>query len=419
LVSTTWRKSIAELLPAPGVFNHLLVEYQVRGETRWVEAALKSQGSLRLRAIRDYGAGLPMTGLAARLAEPPGDSAQSDVYELNESILLDTSGDWSWLAVVVAARGSAAEALREELEREGLDALAKKRLRDCADRFTKVRRVGALQYRDDRAANEFFLAEIFEIKDFLTLDPKSKWYKLDLPNDYIANCLKVPEAGPRRAAFALPHARTMVHTIELHSVALASAYIQRRKVQTDYLSFLRLRKTLAGYWTMKLTLSTPADAVPPEFLEKHREAIKKIRAQSTWSLLVPPGDRRPHQRGDFGALPNPRYPARPRSLAPTPPEDNGAPASVAEAVAPAALENGIVSPPPSPEPVARKLKRRKRRRHKRGKKAAIGWPVMAGCILALTLILILILVTRNADHWNIFRRRPPPPTTPVNTFPAQ
>lgn len=440
LVNTILRKSIAELLPAPGVFNHLVVEYQVGGETRWLDATVKRQGGGSLnRVIRDYGAGLPIAGLSSQLVEPPDESVRNSVYELTESILLDTTGAWSWLAVVVAARGSHAEALRQEFESEGLEAMATKRLRHCVDRFTKARRVGALEYRDDRAANEFFLSEIFEIKDFLTLDPKSRWYKLDIANDYVAHLLKMPDAGPRRTPFALPHPCNVVHTIELHSVALPPAVVQQRSIESGYLRFTRLRKTLAGYWTMKLTLSTLADAVPPESLDEHRETIREIRAQSAWSILVPAGDPRPRERGDFGRLPvswdptfsmpapsatRPLLGTRAGARPPSPPvaaPGNGAPQNAA-AAAGLANGNGAAAPPPSTSalPPAPDLKRRKkRRRRKHGAKQNATWHIIVGCALGLMLILIVILVVKNADRWHIFKIRPEPPGPPVNSMPAR
>ena len=78
LVNTVLRKSIAEFLPAPGVFNHLLVEYQVGGQTRWVDATLKRQGGSSLnRVTGDYGAGLPIAGLSSHLVEPPDGRAKA------------------------------------------------------------------------------------------------------------------------------------------------------------------------------------------------------------------------------------------------------------------------------------------------------------------------------------------------------
>ena len=425
LVNTVLRKSIAELLPAPGVFNHLLVEYQVRGETRWVDATLKGQGGGSLnRAIGDYGAGLPIAGLSSHLVEPPGGSVQNSVHELNESILLDTSGAWSRLGVVVAACGSHAEALRQELESEGLEALAKKRLRLCVDRFTRARRVGSLEYRDDRAANEFFLAEVFEIKDFLTLDPKSKWYKLGLTNDYAASFLKVPDAGPRRTPFALPHPCHIVHTIELHSVALPPAVVQQRSIESGYLCFTRLRTTLAGYWTMKLTLSTLADAVPPESLDEHladdSENPRAIRLVDTGaggrSPSAPAGRLWRAARlvgSDFlnaGALGTAPVLGTRAERRPPPPHvpapGNGAPQIAAAAGA--GLANGAAAPShsTSAQPRAPKLKRRKHNHRKRDTEPAAKWHIIAACTMAVVLIVIVFLAARNADRWwQVFKFR--------------
>jgi len=38
LVNTQLRKSMAAMLPMDGLFNHVVVEYEVHGETRWVDA---------------------------------------------------------------------------------------------------------------------------------------------------------------------------------------------------------------------------------------------------------------------------------------------------------------------------------------------------------------------------------------------
>ena len=86
--------------------------------------------------------------------------------------------------------------------------------------FSHARRVGELTWRDDRVANEFFLAEVFEIKDFMTVDPKTKWFQLELRNDHALSLLQAPDPEPRRTRFSLPHPCNVAHTIELYSVAL-------------------------------------------------------------------------------------------------------------------------------------------------------------------------------------------------------
>lgn len=437
LVNTALRQSLAELLPSPGLFNHLLVEYEIRGDKRWVDATHQRQTSALNPASRDYGIGLPLSAHAAGLQEQPKSANAESVYELTESILLDTFNGWSWLGVVVAASGRHAEELRLELERDGAEVMAKKRLRQCVERFTHARRVGEMTWRDDRAANQFFLAEIFEIKDFLTVDPKTKWYQLHLPNDYTVNLLQAPDLEPRRAPFALPHPCNVVHTIELFSVALPPSPIQQWEAESEFVHFNRVRKTFSGNWTMKLTLATLTNAVAPDALEEYQKALREIREHCGWTILVPPGDARPHQRSDFANLPTswtPTFTMPVRHRAPSlfasapapkpepPPEPviapAPAPAPVAEitsekngngAKTEASVLQGAVVVTKAEEPKKSRRRKREKRVRKHGAETEAKSIIFKACLFGLVLIVLVFLVAKYADHLHIFKMRPTPP----------
>jgi hypothetical protein len=417
LVNTVIRRSIADLLPAPGLFDHLLVECELRGATRWIDVTRKRE------LAPDYGAGLPLAGVASELTEAPESRVRSSLYELNESFLLDTAGDWSWYGVVVAARGAQAEALRQELETEGLEALAEKRLRECVRRFGNARRIGNLEYRDDRAANEFFLSEIFEIKEFMTLDAKNKWFKFELTNDYAINFLKRPDPGLRRTPFALPHPCNVIHRIELHSTSLAPAVLQQRHVDSEFVHFTRMRRTLAGNWTMTLHFATRTDAVLPEELDKHRQAMEKIRDQCVWSILLPVGDPRPHERSDFARMPVswrpdfvvPPVPEAQPQPQKRPPSRTPLPVPAQPSKSPAQKNPGQVAVVPGTRSSrgssrgSGQRKRHKRHRRRRDKKRIHAWQIVVTCVLALFLIVIMVVVAKNADRWHIFKIRPAAP----------
>ena len=81
----------------------------------------------------------------------------------------------------------------------------------------------------------------------------------------------------------------MEHILEVYCVALPPAIIQQRTIENPWLQFTRLRKTLAGNWTVTTTLATFTDAIPPDGVDEYREAVREIRSQCKWSLLVPAG----------------------------------------------------------------------------------------------------------------------------------
>ncbi|MGO8697079.1 MAG: DUF3857 domain-containing protein [Limisphaerales bacterium] len=408
LINTSFRKSLSDMLPMPGLFNHVVVEYQARNERRWVDATAKGQGGDSLnRVIPDYGFGLFLSRASARMVAAPPASISANACEIKETLLLDTEGAVSLLAVVVTARGGQAEEWRKEFDTQGPEAISRRRLQLCMDRFTDAQRTGPMEFRDDRTANEFFLAETFAIKGFLRADVKPGWYKLEVADDFAAAALKLPDPGGRRTPFALPYPCNLVHILEVHCVALPPAIIQERTIDNPWLQYTRQRKTLSGDWTLTSTLTTLTDAVPAERIEEHAQTMREIRAQSTWSLLVPAGQGRPHQRGDFGKMPV----SWDTSGATTPvlrvdlTEGQNLPQAASgflsrnreEAKGKSATSATGASVAAS-GPVRYKRRKRHRRRHTSTRREIIWQAVLAG-VLMIVLLLLAITLAESSDRW--------------------
>jgi len=304
LVNTKLRKSLAAMLPMDGLFNHVVVEFNVHGETRWVDATMKQQGGgVFNRFIPDYGVGLPVDPAATGLIEAPRAPVQASRYELKETILLDTTGAPSFLSVVLQTKGSQAEALRQQFEKSGVDGVAGERLQLCTNRFVNAKRIGALEYLDDRAANEFVLAEVFEINGFLAAHPKHGMCRFRFPNDLLSHTLQMPQKGDRRTPFSLPYPCNMVHTLVVEASNLQPMGVRRHNVESPFLKFNRSNKCLHRFWSMTIALSTLADSVPPDRLDEHRATVEDIRQRSLWEMALPVGYPHPVKRKDFGSLP--------------------------------------------------------------------------------------------------------------------
>jgi hypothetical protein len=410
LVNTKLRKSLRDLLPAAGLFNHVIVEFEAHGERRWVDATVKGQGGgLLNRVIPDFGVGLPIARVSSGLVPAPASSVAASTYEVKESILLDTSGAPSLLGVVVAARGSHAEDLHREIESLGIEAVSRRRLQLCIERFGAATRLGPLQYREDRKANEFFLAEIFEIKDFLTPDAKPGWYRLELAESLLGNLLKMPEPASRRAPFALPYPCDATHAFEIYCVALAPGVAPERTIDNPWVQFTSTRRMLAGNWIVKSTLWTLTDSVPPEGIEEYRKSVQEIRGQSAWSLLVPAGVERPHQRSDFGTLPLEWESVGAAKRTPLTASHDLEPQSSHVSAATAATlseKTGEI-----------RYKRRKRHRRKhRSKNSTLFWGTcIAGTLLVLLIIFIIALVNGTA---HLHAPTSPAPQPDENPTPA-
>jgi hypothetical protein len=304
LVNTQLRKSLAAMLPMDGLFNHVVVEYEVHGETRWVDATMKQQGGGALnRFIPDYGVGLPVDLTSTRLIESPRAPVQASRYELKETVLLDTTGAPSFISVVLHTKGSHAEALRQQFEKSGVEEVAWERLQLCTNRFTSAKRIGTLEYHDDRAENEFVLAEVFEINGFLSAHQKPGMCRFRFPNNLVVQVLQMPEKGARRTPFSLPYPCNIVHTIVVEASTLQPMGVRRHNVESPFVKFNRSHKCLHRFWSMTLTLSTLVDAVPPDRIDEHRATVEDVWQRSLWEMTLPDGYVHPVKRKDFGSLP--------------------------------------------------------------------------------------------------------------------
>ena len=322
LVPTVLKKSIQQLLPSPNLFNHVIVEYQLANQTHWVDATLKSQGGDALsRFVPNFGLGLPIDLAAAELVPPPPASLQPGVCELKESILVDTAGQPSWISIIETAKGCYAEGLRVQFEREGLEAVGKKRLQDCANRFAYAARRDPIQYRDDREANQFILADVLEISGFLIKDSDPDYCWLQVENRTLYGVLPIlpPKMPPRRTPVALPFPCRVVHTIEIESTGLDVAAVPASRVKNDFFEFTCTSRGVRKFTTVTFNLTVLADSVPPQRLADYRKQVDQILPLLAVRVRLPVGYSRMRRRGDFGALPPlPRAPAPPPSAPPSP-----------------------------------------------------------------------------------------------------
>lgn len=305
LVNSILRSSLAGMLPSPGLFNHVVVEYVINGQIRWVDATLKQQGGGALgRVVPDFGLGLPVDQDSIELKPPPAASLDSGVFELKERLLVDTTGDWSHLEVIAVATGPYAESLRLELDSEGLENVAKKRLQHYTERYSEARRVGMLHYRDERDANRFVIAEVFEVRGFLLQDNSSTCW-LEIQNEAAARHLPKPRDPVRRSPLALPHPCRIVHTIEVESLGLDATSLPSFKQQNEFFEFLATSRGVRKSLTATFSFATRTGAVTASRLTAYRKELEQAMTRSTFRVGLPAGYARMRKRDSFGALPPP------------------------------------------------------------------------------------------------------------------
>lgn len=303
LVHAHWLKSIGTMLPSPTIFNHAVVEYEIGSEKRWVDGTAKNQGGGALnRSISDFGFGLCLDADTIDLAPVPKASLIPGSYEMKESVILSTSGANSFLAVVVTRTGAHADAARNEFVNRGIDAIAKDRLQNYANRFSKAGRIRPMECRDDRDANEFVIAEAFEIVTPILVDNRSKTCLFQIRSDITAQLVH-PGLAARRYPLALPFPVHSTHTVEIEFAGLNGISLPFFQVGNSCFTFGRRCRTWPNVLKVTFSLETLKDSIPPDKLDEHRKNVEAVCEAGVIHLQLPLGYSAARRRPDFGALP--------------------------------------------------------------------------------------------------------------------
>jgi uncharacterized protein DUF3857/transglutaminase superfamily protein len=304
LVDSFSRKSVGAMLPSLSVFNHVVVEFEIGTEKRWVDCTVKNQGGGALnRSITDFGVGLPIDTDTTELAPVPKASLVSGTFDVRESFVFDTTGNASYLALVISATGPAADCIRTDFANAGIEGIAKDRLQHCANRFNQASRIKPLEFRDDRDANVFVSAEAFEIQHTLLTHEASRTCLFQIRSDLTAGLMVNPGMAARRHPMALPYPCHRTHTVELEFAGLDSISVPLFQAGNQYFTFNRRSRSWPNLLKVIFNLETLSDFIPPDKVAEHRKLVASLHEASVVNLQLPLGFARGRKRGDFGALP--------------------------------------------------------------------------------------------------------------------
>ena len=314
LVNAHLYRGIQEFLPTPNAFDHVVVEYELDGQRRWVDVTVPMQGGTALKrpGVR-FQVGLPI-GPEVENLEAIVTDTKEDQAELRETYLIDTAGRTSSLKVLLTASGRDAEEWRQRLAIEGVDTLARKRLHFYNRLYPGATRVGAVEWRDDRERNEFTLGEVFDLQDVIvpTKDGRTCLFKFSA--HVIQSTLAYHLGGKRKHPWALPHPYQARHIIEIDSPGLTQALPVGKAVRSAAFRYQCECKQRQGMATITYTLRTEVEEVLPAQFETYKKNVEEAWPSTSIIIQLPLGGVVPwKKRAPENVLPTER---RPGSIAP-------------------------------------------------------------------------------------------------------
>ncbi len=310
LVNTYWRQSVGQLLPTHAMFNHVIVHYEIDGQSHWVDATITLQSKdPAIRTLPDYRLGLPVSAGATELQAIEQSPGRDDHYELREEFILDSRpGQISTLQVTIRARGSYAEDLRRNFAHNGQLQVAYNRTQFYKQRFPTIKRVGALQWRDDREDNELVLAEMYNITDLLIRAATAKRCLFRYNAHLIQSALGYPEGTKRQHPFVFPFPCSMEHCIDIVILESVGKIMPKVMRKTPAFHYSRENSKSFNRFSARFALQTLTDHIMPAQYEAHKKAVKELWAGSHFQFQFPIGLAAPPRKPkpDGNLLPAPR-----------------------------------------------------------------------------------------------------------------
>lgn len=207
LVNTSLRRAIADRLPDPGAFDHVLVQAQVDGKTWWIDPTRYIQEADAGHLYQpDYGMALivaPETRGLTPMGKPgPSSSGHSLRVTFDGRAGFDHPVPFT---VETTAFGEEAETLRATLASTALDDLQKRYLNFYANDYPHISVASPLQVRDDKAANRIVTTEHYLIADIAShatdrAGQVARFYASDMDQ-----LLRDPQVTIRKAPLALAY----------------------------------------------------------------------------------------------------------------------------------------------------------------------------------------------------------------------
>lgn len=215
LVSSQVRKGIAEWLPTPLAFDHVIVKANIEQTTYWLDSTLTYQGNgLDTLGFTPFSKALLTETHSNSLTDVIAPTQAMSELQVTENITVSSFGSPITMVVEFKYYGSFAEWYRRSVASIGLRQYVEAMQADYGKDYPNITLSGGATLTDDLAANVVILTQSFQIPNFFTYENgrvKHLFYASS-----ITPVLSFPRIPERQFPLALPYPATYSHRIVLN-----------------------------------------------------------------------------------------------------------------------------------------------------------------------------------------------------------
>ncbi|MCB1587863.1 MAG: DUF3857 domain-containing protein [Xanthomonadales bacterium] len=285
LVSTELRLKLAERLPSPGAFNHVLVRADIDGHSYWIDPTRDEQpGTAQTLYQPDYGLALPVAdGVVALQTMFPERSPNRRTvhHQIDSRQGLEQTASFT---VTTLSEGSYAESSRSEFAGQSHDDVRKQYLNFYAGYYEGIRSAGPIEVESIAASNQFRIVERYELPRFWQREEAESRRAASVEAPDIRAYLSAPSETLRVAPLALAHPVEMVQTLEVLLPSDWPDEHSKEVVEDPHFRFVREVDSQGSHLLITDRYTSLADHVPADAVPAYAEKLEEARGKLGYQL---------------------------------------------------------------------------------------------------------------------------------------
>lgn len=214
LVSSVLRSDVAQMLPSPLAFDHVIARVDLDGTPYWLDGTRSHQtGSLPNRQSHGFGRGLPLAGGTTALAALP---APYDVERVNvkDTIRITRFAADPLMESRVTYRGDLADAFREAVATRGLRDIAAALAAPYLKTYPRLKALAPARMEASEQDDALTFVQEFAIPEFWRF-PEQRALGADLVHWGVVDALVAPKSETRRDPLSFSFPGVYRHAIVL------------------------------------------------------------------------------------------------------------------------------------------------------------------------------------------------------------
>lgn len=288
LVSTQFQGLVTEVLPSPGVFDHVIVLVEHEGKRYWLDGTrLYQAGGLDDIGRTDYSHALVIGHPEQELVRMYPKFDPSYLIEVEEHYKADDFSGPVRLTVETSYFGLPAEAMRHRFNSQSRRDIERSYLDFYAYYLSGIRQAKPMEYVDDPAQNRVLVKETYDIEGYW--QQSEKGMKAPVVLAAFTDMLIIPRQVDRIGPYYLGVPKTIRSNTYIHypidvGLKFDSSVTEYKDPAFSYV----LRDEYAGrVYRHRAILQIHSGSVPVERMTSAISTIRKVRDNWEFSITTP------------------------------------------------------------------------------------------------------------------------------------